>query len=77
MHCERYMYKTETAIREICDLQLHGYMETRTLIRALEYYTDKRKLDFNERMLAGDMARRIKHCEVQELDEEACDEAIP
>lgn len=27
--------------------------------RALKYYTDKRKLPFDERMRAGDMARKL------------------
>lgn len=66
MLCERYSHTTEDGVyHEYCDLTL-GWNEVRVLIRALEYYTDKRKLDFKERMLAGDMARAISSSKIIE-----------
>lgn len=46
-----------------------GFDEIRVIIRALEYYTDKRKLDFKERMLAGDMAREIKNSPIINIED--------
>lgn len=43
--------------------------ESKVLIKALEYYTDKRKIDFSERMCAGDMARLIRKSKCDALNE--------
>ena len=66
MICNRFERSNDNGFREWCDLNLENN-EIRIIIRALEYYTDKRKLDFDERMKAGDMARQIKNCPVEEV----------
>lgn len=67
MECKRYetVNLDNGAYSQWCELRLN-WDEVKVAIKALEYYTDKRKLDFTERMLSGDMARQIKNCKVQE-----------
>lgn len=65
MRCERFSHTENGVYSEWCELSL-TYSEVRTVISALEYYTDKRKLNFTERMQSGDMARVIKGCKIIE-----------
>ena len=69
MTVDRTCYIDGGTYYEVNNLSLN-YAEFPIIVSALQYYTDKRRLAFEERMLAGDMARKMSCAEVQRVEVE-------
>lgn len=56
----KVQHSMEQGVRREDTTLLTSMDETHVIVEALKYYTDKRNLDFEKRMMAGDMARQIR-----------------